>query len=193
VRKVAGDDAVCLRGKEFSSGWAGAARCGVDAVGVQDVPDGGCGDGVAESGEFAVDSAVSPSAVLFREPQDELADCDRCRWSARCLASGGVVLFPGDEFAVPGQQGRWRDGKDRRPPAAGDVPGEGAEPEPVSGLVAQALSQLAVQDRVLVSQDQEFGVSAGLMAKQHCGDREQVPGRAVQKGDLSQTLPVSAP
>jgi hypothetical protein len=114
---------------------------------------------VAEPSEFAVDSAVSPSVVLGGTPHDELADRGRCRAAARCCASGRVVPFPGDEFAMPGQQGCWRDRKDRCPPAAGDEPGQGAEPEPVRGLIAQALSQLAALDRVLVSKDQEPGVS----------------------------------
>jgi hypothetical protein len=124
-----------------------------------------------------------PSVVLVREPQDELADRDGCRWSAGFRASGCVVPFPGDESAVPGQQGRRRDGKDRCPPVTGDELGEGAEPEPVRGLVAQACAELAVQDPVLVSQDQELGVPAGLTTKQDSGNREQVPGHAVQQRD----------
>jgi hypothetical protein len=98
-------------------------------------------------------------------------------------SSGCVVPFPGDESAVPGQQGRRRDGKDRCPSATGDEPGQGAEPEPVRGLVAQVCAELAVQDRILVSQDQELGVPAGLTAKQCAGNREQVPGHVVQQRD----------
>ena len=47
---------------------AGSAGCGVDAVGVQDVPDGGGADAVAEAGQFAVDSAVTPVGVLAGQP-----------------------------------------------------------------------------------------------------------------------------
>jgi hypothetical protein len=112
VQKVAGDDAVCLRGKEFSPCRTVAVGCGIDAGRVQNVPDRGCGDGMAKPGEFAVDSAVSPSAVLVCEPQEEFADCGRSCWSAWFRASGCVVPFPSDEFAVPGQQRCWCDGKD---------------------------------------------------------------------------------
>jgi hypothetical protein len=90
--------------------------CGTDAGRVQDVPDGGCGDGVAEPREFAVNPAVSPSAVLGGKSHDELANRGGCGRAARFRASGCVVPFPGDECAVPGQQGRRCDGKDRRPP-----------------------------------------------------------------------------
>ena len=183
VQEVAGDDAVCLSGKEFSPGRTVAARCGVDAGCAQNVPDGGCGDGVAEPGEFAVDPAVSPSAVLGGKPHDELADRGRCRWSARCRAPGRVVPFPSDKFAVPGQQCRRCDGKDRCPPVARDESGEGAEPEPVRWLVLRALSELAAEDRVLVSQDQELGVPGGLAAEQRSGDREQVAGHVVGQRD----------
>jgi hypothetical protein len=109
------------------------AGCGVDAGRVRNIPGRRCG-----------------------KPQDELADRGRCGRSARCCASSRVVPFPCDEFAVPGQQGCRCDGKDRRPPAAGDEPGEGAEPEQVRRLVAQALVELTAEDRVLVSQDQEL-------------------------------------
>jgi hypothetical protein len=37
----------CLGGQELSPGRAGTARCWVDAVGVQGVPDGGGADAVA--------------------------------------------------------------------------------------------------------------------------------------------------
>jgi hypothetical protein len=64
VQEVAGDDGVGLDGEEFASGRAGAAWSGVDAGGVQDVPDSRCGEGVAEPDQFALDSAVAPPAVL---------------------------------------------------------------------------------------------------------------------------------
>jgi hypothetical protein len=64
MEEVAGDDVVGLRGKELPPGRALAAWCGVDARGVEDVPDGGGGDRVAEPREFALDPAVSPAAVL---------------------------------------------------------------------------------------------------------------------------------
>jgi hypothetical protein len=64
VEEIDGDDGVSLGGQELSPGWAAAAGCRVDAGVVEDFPDRGSPDGVAEPGQFAVDSAVAPSGVL---------------------------------------------------------------------------------------------------------------------------------
>jgi hypothetical protein len=74
VEEVDRDDGVGLAGQELSPGGAGAPGCGVDAGGVEDLPDGGGVDAVAESGEFAVDSSVAPSGVSAGQSQDELLD-----------------------------------------------------------------------------------------------------------------------
>ena len=41
-----------------------ACGCGVDSGVVEDLPDRGCSEAVAEPGEFAVDAAVSPGRIL---------------------------------------------------------------------------------------------------------------------------------
>jgi hypothetical protein len=52
----------------------GPERCGggVDAGCVEDLPDCGRGDRVAEAGEFALYPAVASAAVLLGRAQDEL-------------------------------------------------------------------------------------------------------------------------
>ncbi|MFC0112178.1 hypothetical protein [Kibdelosporangium aridum] len=67
VEEVAGDHAGGLRGEELAPGWAAAARAGVDAGRMQDLPDGRGGDGVSEPGQFTLDAAVAPSAVFAGE------------------------------------------------------------------------------------------------------------------------------
>jgi hypothetical protein len=58
---------------------------------VQDVPDAGGGDGIAEPGEFAMNPAVSPPAVLGGEPQDELPDYGLRRWPAGCPTTAAAL------------------------------------------------------------------------------------------------------
>lgn len=65
VEEVDCDDAAGLVGEELSPGWAGTARSGVDAGRVEDFPYGRGANRVPESGQFALDPAVSPSGVLF--------------------------------------------------------------------------------------------------------------------------------
>ncbi|MEV6703064.1 hypothetical protein AB0M68_39115 [Streptomyces sp. NPDC051453] len=77
VEELGGEDLVGLGGEELTPGRAGELRGGVDADGVQDCPDGGRGDGVAEAGEFALYPAESPGAVLSGQVQDEVLEPGR--------------------------------------------------------------------------------------------------------------------
>ena len=60
--------------EELRPGDLGSFRGSIDAVGFEDLPDGGGGDPVAEAREFAVDAAVAPGRVLGGEAQDESTD-----------------------------------------------------------------------------------------------------------------------
>ena len=68
VGEVDGEDRVSLCGEELSPGWAGASRGGIDARSLEDLPDGGGGDLVAEADQLAVDAAVAPGRVLSGDP-----------------------------------------------------------------------------------------------------------------------------
>ena len=76
---------------------------GVDAVGREDLPDGGLGEAVAEAREFAVDASVAPGRVLGGEAKHESAELDRGGWSS--WSSSGLGPVAGDALAVPAQQG----------------------------------------------------------------------------------------
>jgi hypothetical protein len=56
VEQIAREDRVRLGLEELGPGWSGSPRRGIDAGGVQDGPDGGGADPVAQAGEFAVDA-----------------------------------------------------------------------------------------------------------------------------------------
>ena len=61
VGEVDREDRVGLRGEELSPGRAGPSRGGVEAGGLEDRPDGGGGDLVAEADQLALDAAVAPA------------------------------------------------------------------------------------------------------------------------------------
>jgi hypothetical protein len=71
VEQVAGKDRMCLRPQKLPPRRSGPPRRRVDAGGVQDRPDGGGADLVAEAGEFAVDASVSPVGVLGGQAHDQ--------------------------------------------------------------------------------------------------------------------------
>jgi hypothetical protein len=103
VQEVGGEDAVGLGLQELAPGRAGALRGGVDAGCVEDFPDCGRGDRVAEAGEFALDAAAAAAAVLPGQAQDDLLDGGRGCGPAGAAAPGERP-FPGYELTVPGQQ-----------------------------------------------------------------------------------------
>ncbi len=76
---------------------------GVNALVLEDSPDGGCSDGVAETVQCSCDAAVSPGRVLGRHIDNELVNFGSGRWPSGRLDWLGPV--PGDASAVPTQEG----------------------------------------------------------------------------------------
>ena len=114
VEQVAGQDGVRLGVQELAPRWSGSPRCGVDPGGVQDRPDGGGADLVAEAGEFAVDASISPGGVLGGQAHDQGTQAGGDGWSTGPDGLGGPAA--GDQLAVPAQDG----GRgDEQPEAAG--------------------------------------------------------------------------
>ena len=74
---------------------------------MQDLPDGGGADLVAESGEFAVDAAVPPGRVLGGQAQDQGAQSGGDGGTTRPSRRGGPAA--GEELPVPAQDGGGRD------------------------------------------------------------------------------------
>jgi hypothetical protein len=82
--------------------WVSVPRgAGPHACRGQDAADGAGADVVSESGELALDAAVSPSRVLPCQPDDELAGL---AVDARAARPVRVGPFSGDQASVPGQE-----------------------------------------------------------------------------------------
>jgi hypothetical protein len=64
MEQVAGEDRVRLGPQELGPRRSGSPCRGVDAGVMQDGPDRGGADLVAEAGKFAVDASISPGGVL---------------------------------------------------------------------------------------------------------------------------------
>jgi hypothetical protein len=76
----------------------------LDAVDLEDLPDGGGRDLESQDGDFAVESPVSPAGVVVRQAQDEGSDAadgaSAGPFGARCA---GVTAA--QQVAVPAQDG----------------------------------------------------------------------------------------
>jgi len=122
VHEVGGQDAAGLGGQELLPGRSGAPVRRADPGVVQDLPDrGGC-DVMAEPHQLALDAAVTPARVICGDADHELADRG-CRARPSGTPSAGVVPFPGGEAAMPGKQRRRGHAKHCAPLGARDQPG----------------------------------------------------------------------
>src|SRR5438132_3253825 len=74
VNEVGSEDAASLGRQELLPGRAGAAGRRAGSGVVQDLPDGGGGDRVAEPDKFALDAAVAPAGIASGDADHELAD-----------------------------------------------------------------------------------------------------------------------
>ena len=113
-------------------------------------------DRYAELRQLAVDPAVSPQRILLRQPNGKACDAPDCLRAAG-LAPPARVVLSGGQFAVPGQQRRWRHGEDADPAPAGDEPSQRSEPGPVARLVSHPAC-VAAQHRVLMPEHQQLSV-----------------------------------
>src|SRR4051812_28196267 len=91
--EVDGEDAVGLRGQELLPGRFCAAGRWVDAGSLEDLPDGGRGDVVAESDEFALDPSVSPCRVLPRQLERQVTDGQPRYWAPGLTPRVGAVAL----------------------------------------------------------------------------------------------------
>jgi len=102
-------------------------RCGPQACRGEDAADGAGADVVSESGELALDAAVSPARVFPCKADNELTEL---AVDARATGSVRVGPFLGDQASVPGQE---CGGGDEAVAAqfAGEEPGQGGQECPV--------------------------------------------------------------
>jgi len=161
-RKAGREDPRSLGVQELPPGRARAARRWIDAGSVQDLPDSGRGDRHGELGQFAVDAAVSPQWILFRQADDEAGDARSCRRAAG-RAPLARVVFARSQPAVPGQQRRWRNREDGGPAPAGYEPCQRGEPHAVSRPVPDPAG-VAAQHRVLVAEHEQLGILCQVAA-----------------------------
>jgi hypothetical protein len=64
VVEVGGEDGVCLAAQEGGLGEVVAVGRGWNAVGGEDLPDGGGGHVDCQGGEFAMNSPITPAGVV---------------------------------------------------------------------------------------------------------------------------------
>ena len=147
-----------LRSEELRPGRSGPPRRGVDAGGVQDSPDGGGADLVAEAGEFAVDASVSPGRVLGGQAHDQGAQAGGDGGSTGPDGLGGPAA--GDELAVPAQDGG-RGDEQPEASAVGEQSGEGGDQGAVGPAHPRARCA-SLEHGELVAQDQDLDVLGGV-------------------------------
>ena len=178
VQEVHGQDGLGLAGEELSPGQTGPAWCGIDAGVMQDLPHGAGSDAMAQADQFALHTPVAPGGVLARHADDELLDRRSGGWTPGSAACG-VVPFPRDKLAMPGQHRGPSHREDLRPAAAWQQPGQGSQPRPVGRRVVRP-GDLAAQHGVLVAQDQQFDILAQISAHQYDGQTKQAPHQLIQ-------------
>jgi hypothetical protein len=188
VDEVGGDDAAGLGGQELLPGWPRAAGRGIDPGVVQDLPDRGGRDRVAEPDQLALHPPVPPRGVLRRDADHELADRGRRGRPSR-TAAAGVVPLARHQPTVPGEQRRGRHREHLAPPAAGNQSRQRREPQPVGWLITNP-ADLAAQQRVLVPQHQKLGILEHLPPGQHCQAAQQAANEQVDdRNDHSAMIP----
>ena len=127
VEEVRGQQSGCLGSEKGAPVGVYPARRRAQMSGGQDAADGAGSDVVSESGELALDAAVSPARVLPCQPDDELAQLGA---NAGATGRARVGPFLGDQASVPGQQGGGGD-ESVAAQLAGQEPGQGGQDGPV--------------------------------------------------------------
>jgi hypothetical protein len=140
---------------------------------------------VAGPDELALHPPVPPRRVICCHADHELADRS-CYGLPAGMPSAGVVPSAGDQAPVlPGERCRRGHRERLGPPASGDQPRQGGEPQPVGWLMTDP-ADLAAQHRVLVPEHQELGVLGRLTPSQHLEAGEQTACDQVDaQGDRS--------
>ena len=151
VDEVGCEDPSGLGGQELLPGWPGAPGRWSDPGVVQDLPDRGCGDRVAEPDKFAGDA------------DHELADRG-CRARPPAAPAACVVPFASHQATVPGKDGRRGHVEHLLLSVPWNQAGQRREPQPVSWLISDPAG-LPAQDRILVPQHQQFCVLRRLCGK----------------------------
>jgi len=171
VDEVDGEDAAGLGCQELLPGQAAAAGRGIDPGVVQDLPDRGGRDRVAEPDQLALYPPVTPRGIIGRDADHQLADSS-CRGRPPGTPTAGVVQLSCGQPPMPGEQRRWCHREHLAPAAARNHSRQYREPQPIARLVADP-ADLTAKDHVLVPQHQELGVLGHSVPRQHHQTAEQ--------------------
>jgi hypothetical protein len=125
---------------------------------VKDLPDGGGPDLVAESGEFAVDAAVSPGRVLRSQAQDQAAEAGGDGGSTESARLAGPAA--GDQLAVPAQDGGRGDDEQPEASSGREQSGEGGDQGAI-GPAHLGARRASLEHGELVAQDKDLDVLGG--------------------------------
>ena len=188
VDEVDGDDAAGLRGEELLPGRAGTARRGIDPGIMQDLPDRGGRDRVAEPDQLSLHPPVPPRGVLRRDADHELLDRGR-RGRPPGTPTARVIPLARDQPPVPREQRRRCHHEHLAPPAPGDQSRQRRQPQPVGWAVTDS-ADLAAQHGVLVPQHQKLCVLGRLPPGQHRQAAQQAAyEQAGDRNDHSAMIP----
>jgi len=101
--EVDGQQCLGLTAEEVGPGAGRSVGCGIDALGLEDLPHRrGC-DLDCEGGEFAVDTPVSPGRVFADQAQDQSANGAHRRWTSGPFPFRDVRVLLFHQVAVPAQ------------------------------------------------------------------------------------------
>jgi hypothetical protein len=155
----------------------------------EDVPDRGSRDRDAELAQLASDPQVAPTAVLAREPQDQLAHL-----TADWRPSGTAVRVgpaAGDQLPMPAQQ-RLRLNHERLPAASRQDPAQRREQQPVVRLESR-LTDLPTEDRQLVPEHENLELLRPVTPSEEHDQLQQPTDDGVQQRYKQRRPPAVGP
>ncbi len=132
---------------------------------------------MAEAGEFTLDAPIAPRWAFSREADDDLASFGCGGWPAGPVWVGPVVR---DEASMPGQDGLRLD-EEARPAVAAERAGERGEDRSVGGFETRS-RHLTVQDRELMSEDEDLGISGTIAATVEHQQADHEADKTVEAG-----------
>jgi hypothetical protein len=137
MEEVSGHDGAGLSPQELSPRRARAARSRAEAVVLHDLGDGARRQSDSQFDEFALDTAVAPPWVLFRQALHKGTRLGIHRWPPRAAVRMGPTSS--HQTTVPTEPGGWRHRECLSPARPREQSAERCEHCPVGGLVRRTL------------------------------------------------------
>ena len=165
--EVAGQERVSLGAQEGGPTGGAPIGCGIDALGLEDLPHGRGGNLETQSGEFAVDAAIAPGRVLLSQTQRQSPDGTEGARASMALVPGDGRVASAEQVAVPAQDGV-RPYQQVQPAQclAGQRGQECGEEGSIRGGEPHLpVAELALQDGDLVAQREDLGVLVAIACR----------------------------